>query len=353
MTKRPSIVKLLLGVVAVPVAATPLIAYLFVGVGWKEIFSSAILMNGIAYSACIGLPCGLILPLLARRIGRPGTRLAFSISVAIVLLAALGCLAAGWLIQLLGFAARSSFWHLYWVNLRITATLALVFGMGSYFYQALATQLQESRAQLALKELESERAGKLALEARLASLESRIHPHFLFNTLNSISSLIPVNPARAEAILGQLAALLRSSLDTTRQRTIPLDAELQIVRDYLEIEKARFGDRLRYRLDVSPQAKPCMVPPFSVQCLVENAVKHGGPEIEVAIGPAYSGLRVEVCDNGPGFDLASVPAGHGIENLVSRLDSLYGSSARLEVTARRDGWCVVSLLIPADVAVEA
>jgi len=352
MRKLPWIVKLLL-LVAAPVAATPLIAYLFVGVAWKDIFSNEILMNGLAYSACIGLPCALVLPWLVRRIGRPGARLTFSISGTIVFFAALGCLAAGGLLDLLGFGARASFWHTYWVNLRITATLALVFGMGSYFYQALAAELQESRAKLARKELEAERASKLALEARLASLESRIHPHFLFNTLNSISSLIPVSPARAEAILGQLAALLRSSLDTTRQRTIPLDAELQIVRDYLEIEKARFGDRLRYRLDAPPQARSAMVPPFSVQCLVENAVKHGGPEIEVAIETAGSGLRLEVRDNGPGFDLASVPAGHGIENLVSRLESLYGSSARLEVAARKDGRCVVSLLIPADVAVEA
>ena len=89
-----------------------------------------------------------------------------------------------------------------------------------------------------------ERTRKLEAEARLRWLESRIHPHFLFNTLNSISSLIPNDPIRAEQTVGRLASLLRSSLDSTNQSLIPLEQELAIVENYLDIEKARFGTKL-------------------------------------------------------------------------------------------------------------
>src|SRR5204863_1583778 len=100
--------------------------------------------------------------------------------------------------------------------------LAVVSGLVSHFYEQLTAQLRDTRVQ-------EERAKQLALEAKLASLESRIRPHFLFNTLNSISALIPVDPQRAEDMVGRLAALLRGSLDSTRRGLIPLASEMSIV----------------------------------------------------------------------------------------------------------------------------
>src|SRR5437764_15089871 len=99
------------------------------------------------------------------------------------------------------------------------------------------------------RQLEEASARKLATEARLSSLESRIHPHFLFNTLNSISSLIREDPVRAERTVERLAALLRYSLDVNARGLAPLRHELKIVRDYLEIEHTRFGERLRYSVE--------------------------------------------------------------------------------------------------------
>src|SRR5260370_15757962 len=132
----------------------------------------------------------------------------------------------------------------------------------------MRSRLEETTLQLRTKELERERALKRATEAQLASLESRIHPHFLFNTLNSISSLIPEDPARAEKLLEQMAALLRFSLDASQSGLVPLSRELKIVTDYLEIERARCGDRLRYHFDVAANAGDAKVPPFACPTLV-------------------------------------------------------------------------------------
>jgi LytS/YehU family sensor histidine kinase len=202
-----------------------------------------------------------------------------------------------------------------------------------------------------MKELEEERARKLAVEARLSSLESRIHPHFLFNTLNSISSLIQEDPKLAERLVERLAALLRFSLDSNQNRTVPLSLELKIVTDYLEIEKARFGDKLRYSIEVPPEILAVEVPPLSVQTLVENSLKHvvaarreGG---EVRITGRVSGDRVniEVVDDGAGFTTGSIKPGHGLDNLQSRLTALFDERAALELSTR-GGRTAVTISLP-------
>jgi LytS/YehU family sensor histidine kinase len=206
-------------------------------------------------------------------------------------------------------------------------------------------------ARLLEKEIAEERARKLAAEARLRSLESRIHPHFLFNTLNAISSLIAVDPARAEQIVCRLATLLRASLDASNQPLIPLRQELAMVESYVDIEKVRFGDKLRGAVEVPAELLDSQVPPYSVQSLVENAVKHGitpqsgGGEFLVKASADTGSLRIEVQDTGPGFDLAAIRAGHGLDNLVERLSALFGEKARLNVL-RRDGNCVVEMVLP-------
>ncbi len=319
---------------------------------WREATALRNFVMSLVYAYSIGVPVGLALPVVVRRLGRSPARLALAMAVVMLSGVGIGCLAGGAILAATGLIPAGQFWPVYALTVRIAAILGLLISAVVYFFQLLSAQLQETRLRLQQKELEQERERKLALEAKLASLESRIHPHFLFNTLNSISALIPVDAERAEEMLGRLATLLRSSLDSTRQPLIPLSAELSLVKNYLEIEKARFGDRLRFRFTAPPETGELLVPPLAVQCLVENAVKHviakqvSGGEIEVVALREQGGLRIEVRDSGPGFDLASVSPGHGLENLVGRLDTLFGSDARLEV-ARRDGRCVVTLLVPA------
>ena len=273
------------------------------------------------------------------------------VAVGVIVLSALGCLLAQTLLMEIGFVIPQHFWAEYLHTLRVALPLAVVFGLGAMVHGSLRGRVQLMEEKLHEKEVTEERARKLAAEARLRSLESRIHPHFLFNTLNSISSLIAVNPARAEQIVGRLAALLRASLDTSNQPLIPLRQELAMVESYIDIERVRFGDKLRGSVKVPTELQDAKVPPMSVQSLVENAVKHGitpqsgGGEILVTASAENSGLRIEVRDTGPGFDLAAIPAGHGLDSLVERLDALYGAKARLNFL-RRDGYSVVEMVLP-------
>ncbi len=273
------------------------------------------------------------------------------VAVGVIVLSALGCLLAQTLLMEIGFVIPQHFWAEYLHTLRVAIPLAVVFGLGAMVHGSLRGRVQLMEEKLHEKEVTEERARKLAAEARLRSLESRIHPHFLFNTLNSISSLIAVNPPRAEQILGRLAALLRASLDSSNQPLIPLRQELAMVESYIDIERVRFGNKLRGSLKVPAELQDAKVPPMSVQSLVENAVKHGitpqsgGGEILVTASAENGGLRIEVRDTGPGFDLAAIPAGHGLDSLVERLDALYGAKARLNFL-RRDGYSVVEMVLP-------
>jgi two-component system sensor histidine kinase AlgZ len=227
----------------------------------------------------------------------------------------------------------------YWTELTASLKIALVI---TALASATISMYESMRSRINRGEIERERALKLATEAQLASLESRIHPHFLFNVLNTISSLIPEDPQRAERLVEQIAALLRFSLDANQSGLVPLSSELKIVADYLEIEKARFGERLRYQIEVAGELNGAAVPPWSVQTLVENSVKHAvapnrsGGEIRVSGIRENGFLRMEVRDSGPAFRLESAAAGHGLDNLKGRLAALFGGKAALTLERHED-----------------
>jgi signal transduction histidine kinase len=246
-----------------------------------------------------------------------------------------GALIAGLIFVGLRWQPMTEYWPEFFGSLKLAAFLTIIAGLSIGVYTAMRERLEETTLQLRTKELERERALKLATAAQLASLESRIHPHFLFNTLNSISSLIPEDPARAERLVEQMAALLRFSLDANQSGLVPLASELKIVADYLEIERARFGDRLRYEIDVPAELNQSQIPPLSLQTLVENSVKYAiaperaGGDIRITGARSDGSFRIEVSDRGPAFLLESAPAGHGLDNLKGRLATLFGDRAAL------------------------
>jgi LytS/YehU family sensor histidine kinase len=313
------------------------------------------LLHLLAYALVYANLTGVLgVLVMSRLVERPALRkfpLVPVVTAGVVGFSALGCLLAQTLLMGIGFVVPQHFWPEYFRTLRVALPLAIVFGLGALVHGSLRGQVQVMEEKLREEEVAAERARKLAVEARLGSLESRIHPHFLFNTLNSISSLIAVNPARAEQILGRLAVLLRASLDTSNQPLIPLQQELAMVESYLDIERVRFGDKLRGSVGVPAELQNAKVPPMSVQALVENAVKHGITpqsgcgEVRVTASADNGTLRIEVQDTGPGFDLTKVHAGHGLDNLVERLDSLFGARARLNVF-RRNSHSVVEMVLP-------
>jgi len=308
------------------------------------------LTHGVVYSACIGALAGLIVPAVRHCISGALREWAMTLAALAVVAVAgtfLGCIILG----ALGYDHGRPLMARFVASFELNALITAIIGVAMTLYEGQRAHLDALSLELRTKELERERERKTMLEARLSSLESRLHPHFLFNTLNAISELIHENPERAERTVERLAALLRAALDATGRGTVPLARELEIVSDYLEIEKTRLGERLTYGFEVTPEARACEVPPLAVQTLVENSIKHavaprrGGGRVRVEAETRNGRLVVGVWDDGPGFSLSAAIPGHGLENLQSRLQSRFGDDATVSV-ARRDGGTLVSVSLP-------
>jgi two-component system, LytTR family, sensor histidine kinase AlgZ len=320
------------------------------GITWGRLLED--FRFSLIYSNCIGGIAFLVVPKVWMATSAHPQWLRWSVRVVSMFAACVaGSLIAGLFFVALRWQLMSDYWPQFQGSLKLAAFLTIGAGLTIGIYSALRERLEETTLQLRTKELERERALKLATEAQLASLESRIHPHFLFNTLNSISSLIPEDPARAERLVGQMAALLRFSLDANQSGLVPLGSELKIVADYLEIERARFGDRLRYQIDVPADLNESRIPPLSLQTLVENSVKHAiapdraGGDIRITGAHADGVCCVEVSDSGPAFRVESAPSGHGLDNLKDRLSTLFGDRAAL-ILRRVGGRNNLTLSVP-------
>jgi len=192
---------------------------------------------------------------------------------------------------------------------------------------------------------------RLVSQAELRALQSQIHPHFLFNALNTLYGLIPREAGGARRTVLNLADIFRYFLKTD-QSIRPFDDELQIVEAYLEIEKLRLGDKLKTEIDVDEEARRTPIPVLSIQPLVENAVKHGiapNPEgglLRLIAKTEGSGLRVTIEDSGAGNgDAAQSGTGVGLENVRRRLKLCYGDKADLHLVTGQSG-TIVSLSIP-------
>lgn len=214
-----------------------------------------------------------------------------------------------------------------------------------YFLILLGSEAMTHAEARREEEVQAERlAGQLA-EARLALLQRQLHPHFLFNALQAISTLLHRDPATADALLVRLSTLLRAMLENASGQTLSLGTELELTRRYLEIEQARFGDRLLVTWSVDEAQLETPVPSLVVLPLVENAIRHGlspkvGPgRLTIAAEADGTSLVVTVRDDGLGA-AAPLRPGVGIANTRERLEALYGERASLEIeTAPGEGFC--------------
>ncbi|MEM7109082.1 MAG: histidine kinase [Bacteroidota bacterium] len=194
-------------------------------------------------------------------------------------------------------------------------------------------------------------------EMQISLLKSQINPHFLFNTLNSISMLVGSNKEGARKVISQLSDVFRYALDSHEGIKVKLLSELNFIENYIKIQQVRFGDRLNYEVDADPKCMRFEIPPMILQPLIENSIKYGiGPKddggtINLIIKKTQSGVYFEVTDDGLGLNAKKVldgkikGTGVGLKNSDKRLRSIYGPSARLHIQAKLNGY-TVSFTIP-------
>jgi sensor histidine kinase YesM len=310
------------------------------------------LADSAIHSFVYGSMFGLIMPYLAERFGAlrfPWNGISIITSLAVLALVATATVQL--LLVRFDLLSAQRFWPEFGYKSGSVFLVALIIALSVWGYEKFRDQIDATNLQLRTHQLEKERALKLLTKARLSALESRLQPHFLFNTLNNISALIPENPVLADEMIQRLAALLRMSLDKHTGKYVTLRDEVRLVRDYAEIERIRLGERLTLSIDISPELDHLTIPPMTLQPLIENSIKYAisprieGGQIRVSARRNNGRLSLSVWDNGPGFTIEDIPSGHSIDNLQARLNNMLGEDATISVS-RHDNSTMVTISIP-------
>jgi sensor histidine kinase YesM len=212
--------------------------------------------------------------------------------------------------------------------------LGVMFGVVITYFFVSREQIAQSQARIQEEKIKRLTSEKKAAEAHLRLLQAQIEPHFLFNTLSNVVSLLDNSPQKAKSMLVDLIQYLRASLSKIRREQATLGQEMEMIAAYLNIFQVRMGDRLRYHIDLPENLTTVFFPPMLIQPLVENAVKHGleprieGGEIRIRGELKDGRLRMEVTDTGGGFE-ESAEGGVGLSSIRERLQSLYSGKGRL------------------------
>jgi len=207
-------------------------------------------------------------------------------------------------------------------NFIIIASLRVLYNFIEYKMQSIVN----------LKDVELAKMKELKNQAELNALHSRINPHFLYNSLNSIASLAHINPDKTENMAVALSELFRYSINKENKTYVKVKEELEMVKKYLEIEKTRFGDKLNYTIIADETVKEKLIPKFLIQPLAENAIKHGlskiteAGRIAIEVQQLENDLVITIFDNGPDFPEEPV-SGYGLQNLNDKLEIIYGKDA--------------------------
>jgi signal transduction histidine kinase len=256
---------------------------------------------------------------------------------------------------LLPFGGRGNETFAWWTYAQRQYFMQLDWLLVTYFFLvglalAMAYRLESERHALRVEQLHSR-----LIEAKLQSLQRQLHPHFLFNTLNTISGLMHQDVRAADMMIDRLSDLLRTTLDTSGLQEVPLAQELDVLRTYLDIEQTRFGSRLSVDMRIADGAERAFVPNFLLQPLVENAIRHGiAPHarpgrLEIVAALDNERLHLEVRDTGYGVPpdrLTALNTGVGLSNTRARLDHLYGASHTFVFANVKGGGFSVIVTIP-------
>ncbi len=202
------------------------------------------------------------------------------------------------------------------------------------------------------QELHASRLAAQLAQAQLHALKMQLHPHFLFNTLHAISTLVHKDAEAADRMIARLSDLLRLALENAGVQAVPLKQELEFLERYLEIEQTRFQDRLTVQVRIAPDTLDAHVPNLILQPLVENAVRHGiAPRaapgtILISARRESNKLLLSVRDDGPGLPAPHFNEGVGLKNTRARLDQLYGEAHRFAIGNHAEGGVLVELTLP-------
>ena len=228
-------------------------------------------------------------------------------------------------------------------------------GVIIYWMIVFGSQVIDYTRRLREEELRASLLQSQLATAQLQALKMQLHPHFLFNTLHAISALVPKDPEAADRMITRLSDLLRMSLESDGAQEVVLEHELEFLQGYLDIQKIRFGDRLKVAMDVDAGVLHAFVPNMALQPLVENAIKHGvaprtsGGSIAITAGRRDGLVAIRIQDDGPGLagrEPAGITFGVGLSNTRARLEQLYGSAHRFELISRAEGGLLVEIDLP-------
>jgi Putative regulator of cell autolysis len=288
-------------------------------------------------------------PLESPRLGRG---LAVQLTAMIVVMVVQPCLMAVmvWIIR--GFSDP-----LMVIAGRISNMLAWVVGEGVvvYWVMLLACHAIHYQSRLRAQELRGSHLEVQLAQAQLNALKMQLHPHFLFNTLNSISALLHEDVEAADRMVARLGDFLRLTLEHSENQEVTLAQELEFLRCYLDIESTRFQERLRISFDIAPGTLNALTPNLILQPLVENAIRHGIAHriepgcVEIRSERHGESLQIQIRDDGPGFasnTKAAKREGIGLANTRARLERLYGSSYVLRLSNGTQPGATVTLEIP-------
>jgi len=243
----------------------------------------------------------------------------------------------------------------WWMSFRELFFLQFDWEMMTYWAIVGLSHALDFRRESQDRELASAQLETKLAEAQLQALQRQLHPHFLFNTLHTISALMHRDTEAADAMLARLSDLLRLTLDRIGTQQVPLKDELDFLQKYLDIERTRFADRLQVGTDIEAETLDASVPNLVLQPLVENALRHGiGPKIgggrvEIVTRREGDNLRLVVRDNGNGLSTdarTAFESGVGLSNTRSRLEHLYAGRHRFEFHTPPGGGLEVTIVIP-------
>jgi sensor histidine kinase YesM len=260
-------------------------------------------------------------------------------SLLLLILLAIGGMVGGlisWGVNELLFPYRITDPYFY---LMVVALLAIIFGLAGLAYESVSVRLQETASKLAEKEVREQQLLRLKTQAELEAIRAKVNPHFLFNTLNSIASLIPEDPDKAEDTVQRLSNLFHYVLSASDSDVVPLEKELDFVGQYLQIEKVRLGERLDYTIEKGTSLDGTVIPSMLLQPIVENSVKYGiaphknGGRIEIRCHRQGDRCQITIADTGRGFDTASTVEGFGISGVRRRLELNYPGNYGFDITS--------------------